>query len=250
MKDLVSIIVPSYNSEKFISQTISSVISQTYPYWELLICDDCSTDNTFEIIREYSQKDNRIHSFQTPKNSGSPSLPRNICIENSKGRYLAFLDSDDIWLPNKLEEQCAFLEANGYSFVYSDYEKMSWNGRRSNRIIKAIDVSSYWNILESNYIPCLTVLMRREIVSNIRFKNLPKEDYIFWLEVLRRGFKAYNTGKIHALYRETIHSRSGNKFLMLKQQWYVLRFVESVPKILTIYFLVLYAIKGFLKYIK
>ena len=146
--NLISIITPSYNSGEFISWTMQSVFSQTYPNWELLIIDDCSSDNTISIVKEFAERDPRIRYFSTIRNTGSPSQPRNIGIEQAKGDYIAFLDSDDIWLPDKLEEQLAFMQEHGYDFVYSNYEKMSWDGKREQRIVKVKGSASYKDILK------------------------------------------------------------------------------------------------------
>lgn len=206
----VSIITPTYNVVQFIRETIESVLKQTYPYWELLIVDDCSTDDSVKIINQYSIKDPRIKLLSTDKNTGSPSEPRNIALEAAMGRYIALLDADDIWLPNKLEEQLEFMEINDFDFVYSNYEKMNYQGKRNNRIVCTRSVSTYWDILESNGIPCLTVLLKREIIGDIRFQQTPKEDYVFWLTIMRtRNITAYNTNRIHAIYRESKNSRSG-----------------------------------------
>lgn len=242
-------IIPCYNSQDTISEAIQSVLSQTIPNWELIICDDCSTDNTISIIREFAEQDIRIHYFTTGVNTGSPSVPRNIGIEQAKGEYIAFLDSDDIWLPNKLEEQLAFMQRCDYDFVYSNYEKMSWSGKRKRRIVKVKDSSSYEDILKTNEIPCLTVLLKKTLLDGVRFKSIPKEDYACWLDILKKGYKAYNTGKVHGVYREAKQSRSSNKFKMFKEQWYILREVEKIKFLPALYFLVIYAVRGFAKYI-
>ena len=247
---MISVITPCYNAQIYIAQAIESVLSQTYPYWELLIVDDCSTDGSAEIILSYVKRDSRIKYFKTDYPSGSPALPRNIGIENAKGEYVAFLDSDDLWLPDKLGEQISFLERNRYDFVYSDYEKMSWDGVRSKRIIRASKISTYKNTLRSCDIPCLTVLLRKDIIQNIRFKDVCKEDYLFWLEILKAGYMAYNTGIVHALYREANESRSGNKFRMAREQWRILRRIENVDFFSALYCILFYSVKGFMKYIK
>ncbi|EEY84553.1 glycosyltransferase family 2 protein [Parabacteroides distasonis] len=250
MQLLISIITPCYNAVPFIAQTIESVLAQTYPYWEMLIVDDCSTDRSAEIIQTYVKRDSRIKYFKTDHPSGSPSLPRNIGLKQAQGEYVAFLDSDDAWLPVKLEEQISYMETGCCGFVYSDYEKMAWDGKRNQRFIRARRISSFWDTLESNEIPCLTVLLRKDLIGQTCFKPIPKEDYVFWLEILRKGHKAYNTGKVHALYREAKNSRSGNKFEMFKKQWYVLRKVEEVKRIPAVYFMLIFACKGFCKYLK
>lgn len=250
MSHCISIITPCYNSASFIAPTLESVLAQTFEDWEMLVVDDCSTDDSAAIVQEYTRRDSRIQYYRTDSPSGGPSIPRNIGLEHARGEYVAFLDSDDLWLPEKLEEQLSFMQANKLDFVYSDYEKISWRGERKNRIINAQAVSSFWDTIESNAIPCLTVLIRRSVIGNTRFKPIPKEDYVFWLDILRQGYKAYNTGKVHALYREAKNSRSGNKLKMFRQQWYVLRQVEGVKKVPAIYFMLIFAVKGLFKFLK
>lgn len=248
---LVSIITPAYNAGRFIKETIDSVLEQTYPYWELLICDDCSSDDTVKIVEQFCAQDTRIKLLTTTENTGSPSSPRNIALNEAKGKYVALLDADDIWLPKKLEEQLSFMEKYHYDFIYSNYEKMNFQGQRKDRYVCTRSVSTFWDILESNGIPCLTVLLRREIIGEIRFGRCPKEDYVFWLEILRtKGIAAYNTNIIHAVYREAKNSRSGNKIKMIKQQWYILRGIEKVKRIPAAYFMSIFLMKGFLKYLK
>ena len=248
-ENLISIVMPSFNVGGMIIESINSVLNQTYNKWELLIIDDFSSDNTLSFVEEFAKQDFRIRYFSTNQNTGSPSQPRNIGIEQAKGDYIAFLDSDDIWLPNKLEEQLAFMQKHGYDFVYSNYEKMSWDGKRDNRIVKVKDLSSYRDILKTNEIPCLTVLLKKELLKDVRFKSIPKEDYACWLDILKKGYTAYNTGKVHAVYREAKKSRSGNKFKMFKEQWYILREVEKIEFFPALYFLAIYAVRGFAKYI-
>ena len=165
--------------------------------------DDCSTDRSVEVIQAYVNRDSRIKYFL--RRITHPVVPRFLGIsgwKQAQGEYIAFLDSDDAWFPSKLEEQVIFMESGPYDFVYSDYEKMAWNGKRNQRLIQVRRISSFWDMLESNEIPCLTVLLRKDLIGEARFKSIPKEDYAFWLEILRKGYKAYNTGKVHALYRE------------------------------------------------
>ena len=250
MKYLISIITPAYNAEKTINDTIQSVLNQTYSNWELLIIDDCSSDRTKDIILEYNSKDKRIKYFNTQQPSGGPSIPRNIGIKNSNGSYIAFLDSDDIWLPNKLEEQLNFLLSHNYKFVYSNYEKISYEGKRNGRFIIVRNISTYNDTLKSCEIPCLTILLEKSIIKNREFKNIGKEDYIMWLEILRDGNVAYNTGKVHALYREANNTRSSNKLKMIYLQWNVIRNIEKQNLIKSIYYLSTYLFKGYLKYLK
>lgn len=248
---LISIITPCHNNRKTIQETISSVLQQTYPHWEMLIVDDCSTDDSDSIIQTYCKQDTRIKFFKTDKPSGSPSLPRNIGLDNAHGDYICFLDADDCWFPNKLEEQLEFCEKNHYTFVYSNYEKMSSEGIRNNRIIKTKSFSDYYDNLKTCEIPCLTTFIKSNIIQDLRFCNIKKEDYVFWLEILKKNnIKAYNTNQIHALYRESKNSRSANKVKMIKAQWYVVHHIEKINLIRSVYYLITFLWYGFKKYIR
>lgn len=247
---LVSVIIPCFNAESFIEQSIKSVINQTYQNWELLVIDDCSEDKSWQIINSFCKADKRIRSFRTTRPSGSPSHPRNIGISESQGEFIAFLDADDLWLPNKLEEQVYFLLEKKALFVYSNYEKISESGARLGRVIKVSTEATYHSMLKTSVIPCLTVLISKQLVKRRLFKEIGKEDYLLWLEILRSGVKAFNTNKVHALYRERFNSRSGNKFKMLYQQWIILRDFEKLDFLHSSFFLLSYAIKGLIKYIR
>lgn len=250
MSPKISIITPCFNAELTIRETIESVLNQTFKDWELLIIDDSSSDNSSIIIHEYVEKDKRIKYFKTDRPSGSPSLPRNIGIENSSGEYIAFLDADDIWFPEKLERQVKFMNDNKFDLSYSFYEKMSWNGVRGNRIIKTADTASYNSLLKSNSIPCLTSIIRKSVIGNTRFKQIPQEDFCFWLDILKKGFVAYNIKEVLALYREAKSSRSSNKFDMFKGYWNVIRNYQNIPLIQAWFYMVTYSVKGVAKYLK
>lgn len=247
---MVSIITPCYNAESTIAQTIESILAQTFEDWEMQIIDDCSTDSSPEIIKGYAAKDSRIKYFKTPNKSGSPSLPRNIGIDNSKGKYVAFLDSDDLWLPDKLERQIKFLEENGYDLGYSYYEKMDWEGRRNNRIICTRAKTRYRDILKSNSIPCLTSIIKKDKIENTRFKQIPQEDFCFWLDILKKGIVAHNLCEVTALYREAKTSRSANKLDMFKGYWNVIRNHQHIGFLPSCLYMVTYTIYGFAKYLK
>lgn len=246
----ISIITPCHNSDSVISETLESVINQSYQNWELLIVDDCSTDNSANIIRQYGAKDTRIKYIKTHTASGSPSLPRNIGIENASGKYIAFLDSDDVWLPNKLEKQVNYIEENGYDIVYSFYEKMNWKGEKKNRIVKTRKNSTYQSLLKSNAIPCLTSIVSRKAVGTTRFKQIPQEDFCFWLDILKKGFTAHNLGEVTALYREAKDSRSANKFDMFKGYWDVIRNQQHINLLHALYCMSTYTVIGLAKYLK
>jgi len=249
--DMVSIITPCYNSEDFISQTIESVISQTYSDWEMLIVDDCSSDRSPEIIREYMEQDQRIRYLKTDKRSGSPTMPRNIGIENAEGRYIAFLDSDDLWLPTKLEEQMKVFAANeDASVVFSYYEKITEEGARSGRIISSPERVSYGKLLYGNVIGCLTGVYDTSKVGKVLMKYVGHEDYVMWLEILKKGYVAVNTCNVQALYRVRTSSVSANKLRVLKWQWNIYRNVENLGYMKALSCFVGYAAKAFMKILR
>lgn len=247
---MISIITPCHNSSSTISQTIESVLKQTYDGWELIIVDDCSTDDSADIIKGYADKDCRINYFKTEAPSGSPSLPRNIGIDNAQGEYIAFLDSDDVWFPEKLAVEIKFAKARNAKLVYSYYEKMAWDGKRGDRVIKTADKANYTSLLKSNVIPCLTSLVSREAIGDTRFKKIPQEDFCFWLDILKKGYTAYNCKVVTSLYREANNSRSANKLDMFKGYWNVIRNEQHINPVKCCYYMMTYTVLGILKYIK
>lgn len=246
---MVSVITPCYNGACYIAECIESVLAQSYPYWEMIVIDDCSSDNSSEIINQYVNKDNRIIYCKTSKPSGSPACPRNIGLEKARGKYIAFLDCDDVWLSTKLERQIMLMDAYGYSFVYSNYEKMRVDGFRSNRIVRVRNKTSYKDALKSCSIPCLTAIIKREIIGTVKFENVNKEDYVFWLNILKLGSIAYNTNTVEAIYRVAPNSRSSDKINMIKYQWCVLRHVEHINIFKSVYYMIIFIILGLYKYI-
>ena len=156
---LVSIIMPVFNEENHLSSSISSVLSQTYTNWELLVIDDSSTDRSSQIIADYCSRDARIRLFSTNKPSGSPTLPRNIGLEHSKGRFIAFLDSDDQWMPTKLETQTALFQGHPDALiVFSNYKMMDEQGRLYEHPVVAPQITDYRHLLKGNVIGCLTAM--------------------------------------------------------------------------------------------
>lgn len=250
MCPLITVVTPCHNAGGMISHTIESVLNQTYSDWEMLIVDDCSTDDSEEIIKRHQAKDKRIRYFKTEEPSGSPSLPRNIGIENANGKYIAFLDSDDLWLPEKLERQLRFMEVNAVSLSYSYYEKISWDEERNNRLITTALKTTYKSLLKSNSIPCLTAMITREAIGDTRFKQIPQEDFCFWLDILKKGYVAYNMCEDTALYRVAKDSRSSNKIDMFKGYWNVIRNHQNIPFLKCCYYMTTYSVKGIAKYLK
>ena len=244
---MVSVITPSYNSSVSIKQTIESVLSQTYTDWEMLIIDDCSTDNSVAIIKRYCERDVRIKYFKTEFASGSPCKPRNIGIINARGRYIAFLDSDDVWLPNKLEEQLKLFDDANTAIVYSNYEKISEEGERGQRIITAPSQVSYKELLKGNVIGNLTGIYDTLKVGKVYCRKIPHEDYILWLSILKKGYIARNTNIVHALYRVRKQSVSANKLAVISWQWNIYRNIENISCLRACYYFIHYAYRALLK---
>lgn len=244
---MVTIITPCYNASAYIKDTILSVLNQTYADWEMIIVDDCSSDNSADIIKEYLS-DPRIKYFKTDRPSGGPSAPRNIGIDNAKGEYIAFLDSDDIWLPNKLESQLLFMKSRNASFAYSNYIRFK-NVNNLRGVIHAPSSATYNDILHSDYIPLLTIIIKKAILGDIRFVNRSKEDFAFLLALLRTGICAFNTNDCVALYRIAKKSRSSNKLYMMFQHYKILR-DENINPIRCWYYVFTHSYAAFLKYRK
>lgn len=245
---MISIVMPCYNSGTFIRQAIESVRNQTYRDWELLVVDDGSTDNSADIIKGMEQTDGRIKYLKTNAPSGSPIVPRNIGVKNALGRYIAFLDSDDAWLPNKLERQMKMFEQyEDMAICFSNYEKMTEQGERNNRIIKAPSVTTYKQLLLGNVIGCLTAVYDTEKVGKVFFQNHSHEDYILWLDILKRGYVARNTNTVEALYRVRENSVSSNKLKTLSWQWDIYRNVEKIELFRSSYYFFNYAYRAFKK---
>ncbi|HRS68168.1 MAG TPA: glycosyltransferase, partial [Paludibacteraceae bacterium] len=161
MNQLVSIITPAYNSSKFIEETIQSVLAQTYTDWELLITDDCSTDITLEIVEKYAAQDSRIKFFVLDQNSGAAAA-RNNSLARAQGKYIAFLDSDDLWLPQKLAWQLSYMQEHDCAFSFSDYTLMNEDGVDLNKVIHAPKKINYHHYLRNTIIGCLTVMIDKE----------------------------------------------------------------------------------------
>lgn len=199
MNELVSIIMPSYNTTKYIGESIESVQRQTYQNWELLIVDDCSPDNTDEVVKPYLS-DERIKYFKNEKNSGA-AVSRNRALREAKGKWIAFLDSDDLWMPEKLEKQISFMERNNYHFSYTNYAEIDTEDRKNGISVtgpKKITKTGFFNYCWPG---CLTVMYDRDVVGLIQIADIKKNnDYAMWLKVCRKA-DCYLLNEVLALYR-------------------------------------------------
>lgn len=215
---LVSIVMPSYNSEDYIRASIESVLNQTYPKWELLIVDDCSVDKTVEIIKSF--KDQRIKFFQNEKNSGA-AISRNKALREATGQWIAFLDSDDLWLPTKLEEQLFFMVENNYHFSFTDY-RISENRKLTNIIVTGPKKVTFKKIKHYCYPATLTVLYDADRIGLIQITDIKKNnDYALWLNVLKK-VNGFRYAKPLSIYNKHKGSISAGKKTKLVKWHYVL----------------------------
>ncbi len=220
---LVSIITPTYNSEAFIAQTIESVQAQTHQNWELLIVDDCSTDHTKSIVKSFAADDPRVTFHQLSKNSG-PGVARNQAVEMSGGKYIAFLDSDDLWLPDKLQKQLDFMHANDQPFTFSFYDCIDEAGNPIGKRIEAPRVLHYRQLFFCNFVGNLTGIYDAEFFGRIPISGLRKrQDWMVWLTVLRQIRKAGPVPESLALYRVRKDSVSSRKMGLLEHNFAVYR---------------------------
>lgn len=199
MAGLVSIIMPSYNTASFIAESIQSVLAQSYKDWELIIVDDCSTDNTDNVVKPYLT-DERIRYLKNEKNSGA-AVSRNRALRGTKGKWIAFLDSDDLWMPEKLTKQISFMEKNGYHFSYTNYLEIDTEDHRNGITVtgpKRITRTGMYNYCWPG---CLTVMYDRDVVGLIQISDIKKNnDYAMWLKVCQKA-DCYLLDEELALYR-------------------------------------------------
>lgn len=248
MDGLVSVVMPVHNAGRFLEEAIRSVMAQTYGNWELLVVNDNSSDDSMEIAGKLAKEDCRIKIFENPTPTGYPATPRNMAVDMAKGQYIAFLDSDDVWLPCKLEHQLPFFaESENIGVVFSNYEKVDEETNRDNRVIKARKRTTYKQLLLGNVIGNVTAMYDVARVGKVYFPMVRHEDYAMWLSILKRGFIARNTGKVVALYRVSENSVSSRKVALLSWQWRVYRDVEHLGFLKSAYYYINYAIRGFMK---
>jgi len=252
MEELVSIITPMYNCEKYIGKTIESVLAQDYSNWEMIIIDDCSTDQSFSLATKYAEKNEKIKLIKLDKKSASGAAGvRNAGLAIAQGRFIAFLDSDDVFLPNKLSLQTAFMLKNGYAFTYGDY--FVYDQRKKTIIdeYRAPNILTYRKLLKHNYIGCLTVMYDTYLLGHplMPIDATKREDYAMWLQMLKQT-DVYNVGSPLGIYRMYLGSVSSKKTQMVKYQYRVLRKIEKHNFISSTFFLFCWGILGILKYRK
>lgn len=240
-KPLVSILTPSFNSRKFISDTIQSVQNQTYENWEMIIIDDCSTDETVSIIEKFVMNDSRIVFFQLEKNSGA-GIAREMALSKAKGDYIAFLDADDLWKSSKLEKQIQFLKENKLPFTFSFYDCIDESGNPLNRRVEAPKNLSYCQLFFCNYVGNLTGIYSVDYFGKIAISSTRKrQDWIVWLTILQQIKNAKPVPESLAYYRIRDNSLSASKFDLLKHNFAVYKNFHDFS-----YFSSLFIMIGFL----
>jgi glycosyltransferase involved in cell wall biosynthesis len=247
MNNLVSIITPSYKSENFIAQTIDSVLAQTYQNWEMIIVDDVSPDNSNEIIENYCQKDSRIKLIKLENNSG-PAVARNRAIEIAQGRYIAFLDADDLWCPQKLEKQIEFMNEENLALTYSSYDLMDEDENDLGSFITKGKIT-YSDLLKTNSIGCLTAIYDTQKLGKVLMPNIIKrQDYGLWLKILKKIGTTRGILEPLAKYRIMKNSVSSNKLVAAKYVWKLFREFENLNIFQSIYYFCFYVYYGVRKY--
>lgn len=223
MSELVSIITPTYNAEKFIKETLQSVQNQTYQNWEMILVDDASTDETIKIISDFAEKDSRIKLFKLEKNSGN-GFARNIALEKAVGKYIAYLDADDLWFPNKLEKQIAFLKENNSYFTFSFYDCIDEEGNSLKRRVEAPVNLTYDELFFCNYVGNLTAIYDADYFGKILIEATQKrQDWRLWLTILKQIQVTKPVPEPLAFYRIRKDSISSSKFKLIKHNFGVYR---------------------------
>ena len=246
---LISIITPAYNAENFIGETIKSVQQQTCQNWELIIVDDCSKDYTSVLVNDYVKDDHRIRLIKAPQNGGVAKA-RNIGLENAKGEYIAFVDSDDLWKPDKLEKQLYFMQKKGCVLSYTDFQKFNTNDGSLGKVMKCPAKMKAEDILKNTAIGCLTVMVDKKQAGEFRMPPLGHtEDNCTWYHILKKtNSVAYNQGEVLSLYREGNASLTKNKGKSAKQQWETYRRYFGFSRIKSAYYFTWYAINAVLRH--
>ncbi len=231
MREQISIIVPVYNAEKFIRETLDCVLAQTYPCWELLLVEDCSGDQTRAVIEAYlaEKGDERIRLICQSANQGAAKA-RNRGLKEAKGRYIAYLDADDLWPPEKLERELRFLQEKEAAFAFTGYEFADEGGTGTGKVVRVPGTLTYRQALSNTTIFTTTVMFDTERIPKelLEMPTIKSEDTALWWKVLRNGYVAYGLDENLALYRRAGRSLSSNKLEALRRIWNLYRKAEKM----------------------
>lgn len=246
--DLVSIITPAYNAARVIGETIASVREQTHDEWEMLVADDCGSDETRDIVREYSRDEPRIHLIELERNGG-PALARNAALARAKGRWLAFVDADDVWLPEKLERQLAFHRAHpGAKLSFTGFCRISADGSRTGRYIAVPNRLDYRQLLGNTAIATSTVIVDREAAGPFTMRETYYDDFACWLSLLKSGGHAIGLNEDLMRYRVLEKSVSRDKGNSAQQVWRAYREIEGLSVAASAWYFAQYSARAWLKY--
>lgn len=235
IKGLVSIITPTYNCGRFIAETIASIQAQTFTNWEMIIVDDCSTDNTKEVVDGFAAQDDRIRYHCLPVNSGA-AVARTKAMELAQGEFMAFCDSDDLWMPEKLEKQLAFMERTGYAFTCTAYEQIDEESKSLNRIIKTINKTDYNRLLLDCPVGNSTVMYNVGVMGKFAVPNIRKRnDDALWLQMLKKEKYIWGMPDVLMRYRIRSNSISSNKLKVIKYHWILYREVEHLSVLRSVF---------------
>jgi len=243
----VSIIIPVYNSEKFIVETIESVLNQTYNNWELILIDDASTDKSVDVINSKYNDESRIKLITLEQNQGA-AYARNMGLKKMSGEFLCFLDSDDIWEKTKIEEQLVFMKMKACAISFTEYQVISEDKRKTKAIVRVPDKIDYSGYLKNTVIGMSTSMIDLGKVEPFEFFNLrTRQDTYLWITLLKRGHIAYGLKKSLVKYRYRENSISANKFKAAAMVWHLYYDLEKLNFIRSVYYFSFYAINALLK---
>lgn len=245
MEELVSVIIPIYNGELTIKRTVKSVLNQSYSNIEVIIIDDCSTDNSYNIIENIAQNDKRIKLYHNEINLGV-SKTRNIGINFASGEFIAFLDSDDVWKKDKLKRQLCYMNKTQIDICYTGYEIIGESDGES-IIYKVPKYIDYAGLLKENIICCSSVVIKSDLLRENHFNDeFFHEDFVLWLQLLKLGIKASGIQESLVIYRKG--GRSANKIKAAKNRWIIYRKSERLTFLQSMYYFLCYTINGIKKY--
>lgn len=245
MEDLVSIIIPVYNAEKYIRQTIENIQNQTYTKWELILVEDVSEDNSYEIIKSWESE--KIKVIQLEKHSG-PAIARNAGIKLAKGRYIAFQDADDLWALDKLEKQLKWMQEKEYAFTYTAYQYIKKGGRLSKKI-EVPEQLTYLQALKDVRILSISVILDSKKITKeqMQMLDVKSEDVATWWNILKQGYKAYGLNEVLVYYRRGEKTLTSNKLTWWKNRWNLYRRVEKLSWAKSLYYFSFYLMYGIWK---
>lgn len=245
---VVSVIIPAWNAEAYIEETLRSAMGQTLRDVEIIVVDDCSTDRTAEIAERMAAADPRIRCFRNPQNSGV-SKTRNRAIEMARGAYIALLDSDDLWMPEKLERQVELIRRENADLVYCSYGMIDEKGRKNHPDFIVPETTDMEHMLVSSVISCSTALIKRDVLLQFPFgSDRGHEDYVLWLRILSAGYRVAGDSTVLAKYRVFSDSRSGNKWKSAKKRWRIYRRDLGFSRLRSMKYFLRYAFAGLKKY--